>query len=118
MFGVSARTIERDGALANAVDAIELACGEDIKAWLLARGGPLRRAGLLEFAGLEPPRMRRIIFRWRVEGKFPRDWRDEGHRKTITLPRYFQEFVDTLVRKTRPEEVDAIFGYFCEVMSE
>ncbi len=50
MFGVSPRTIERDRALANAVETIAAECGEDIKARLLARGGPLRRAALLEFA--------------------------------------------------------------------
>ncbi len=78
----------------------------------------MRRAALLEFADLEPSRMRGVVLRWRAEGKFPRDWRGNQNKMTITLPRYFQDFVDTLVRKALPEEVGAIFGYLSEVMSK
>ncbi len=117
-FYISARQSRRDGALAKAINQLAEEFGEEVKSKLLARGGPLKRDGVLKLAKLPFERQRELITVWLISGKFPRAWQNRGERDTITLPRYFKAIVDTLVERVPAKEVQAIFAYFREIMSK
>jgi hypothetical protein len=111
MLGLRAPQIRRAGALSTAANNIADAAGPEGKNKLLARGGPLKRSAILELSQLEPKAIKILITRWELSGKFPRDWRNGGGNKTITLPREPLAVATALTRRLGVEEVGVIADF-------
>jgi hypothetical protein len=104
-FGVSAATIRRDGAVAEAVNVIAAGCGADARAQLLSPGARLKRGALLDLAAQDLGRQRAVLEALKRRRSVPRTGRPAGQPQTITLPRAPALLVPTLLERLSHEEV-------------
>jgi hypothetical protein len=95
-FGVSDRTIERDGRLAEVVAKIAANCGPQARPALLAPKHRLTRHGIDRLKDMGPEEQREAVAYLVENGKLPPE-ENEGARKVV-LPRKKEDLVQALAR--------------------
>lgn len=108
-FGVTDRTIRRDGRLAECVSRIVTNCGPEARRTLLSPDHKVTRNGLVRLVKMDAEGQREAIAFLAQKGKLPRM---EKSKAKVVLPRKKEDMVAALIRLLGVREAEKFHKLF------
>jgi hypothetical protein len=114
-FGVTDRTIRRDGWLAECVARIVANCGSEARQTLLSPDHKVTRNGIVRLVKMEVEAQREAVGYLTQKGKLPRM---EKSKAKVVLPRKKEDMVAALIRLLGVREADQFHKLFGRAIDE